>query len=189
MFRPKKNFSSSFHLISLFISSSLHLTNFRWHQIWLDTFSDPKNIFFICSSLHLTLHLFISLISDNTRFGLDTCSDPKKNFLHLFISSSPLISDNTRFGLIHVRTQKKFFFICSFLHLTLHLFISLISDNTRFGLIHVWTKKKISLSVHLFISLFISLISDNTRFGLIHVWTQKKFSSSVHLTLHLTNFR
>ena len=65
-----------------FICSShltLHLTNFRWHQIWLDTCSDPKNIFFICSSLHLTLHLFISLISDNTRLGL-----------------------------IHVRTQKKF---------------------------------------------------------------------------------
>ena len=122
-----------------------------------------KNFF---SSLHLTLHLFISLISDNTRFGL-----------------------------IHVGTQKKFFFICSSLHLTLHLFISLISDNTRFGLIHVQTKKKFFFicSSHLTLHLFISLISDDTRFGLIHFRTQKTFSSSVHLShsssLHLTNFR
>ena len=42
---------------------------------------------FFFSSLHLTLHLFISLISDNTRFGLIHVRT-QKNFLHLFISSS-----------------------------------------------------------------------------------------------------
>ena len=52
-------------------------------QIWLDTFSDPKKLFFSFSSLHLTFHLFLTFhLTLYLAFHL---------IISLFISSSHFI--------------------------------------------------------------------------------------------------